>query len=100
MSTTLNNSRVWLVTGCSSGFGLELVHSILARGDKVIATARSVDKLSALSKAGAATLQLDVTSSLADLQATAEKAIAVYGKVDILVNNAAFVLQGAIEECR
>lgn len=96
--SAISEPRVWLITGCSSGFGFELVYAALARGEKVIATARSVEKIKALKAAGAAVLSLDVTSTLADLQSTAEKAIALYGKVDVLVNNAAFVLQGAIEE--
>lgn len=97
MSST-SESRVWLITGCSSGFGFELVRAALARGEKVIATARSIDKIDELKAAGAAVLNLDVTSPLSDLKSVAEKAIALYGKVDVLVNNAAFVLQGAIEE--
>ena len=44
---------VWLVTGCSSGLGLEFVHSILARGDLVIATARTLSSIEQLSKLGA-----------------------------------------------
>lgn len=52
---------VWLVTGCSSGIGAQLVHAILARGDKVIATARNVDKVRHLEAAGATVLRLDVT---------------------------------------
>ncbi|KAL7931888.1 hypothetical protein V8C35DRAFT_329264 [Trichoderma chlorosporum] len=52
---------VWLVTGCSSGFGRDFVKDILSRGDKVIATARRLESLEDLKKTGAAVLQLDVT---------------------------------------
>lgn len=52
---------VWLVTGTSSGFGTQFVHGILARGDRVIATARAVDKIAHLRDAGADTLRLDLT---------------------------------------
>ncbi len=96
--SSATESRVWLITGCSSGFGFELVRAALARGEKVIATARSIDKIEELKAAGAATLSLDVTSPLSELKAVAERAIAIYGKVDVLINNAAFILQGAIEE--
>ena len=54
---------VWLITGTSSGLGAQFVHTILARGDKVIATARSVDKIRHLESAGASVLQLDLDDS-------------------------------------
>jgi NAD(P)-dependent dehydrogenase (short-subunit alcohol dehydrogenase family) len=94
---TISGEKVWLITGCSTGFGKEIALAALKRGDKVIATARSADKLGALVEAGAHALQLDVTSPLAELEALANKAIGVYGRVDVLVNNAAYVLQGAVE---
>lgn len=92
--------RVWLITGCSSGFGREIVPEILSRGDKVIAAARIEDKIKDLGSLGAATLQLDVTSSLEELKAVAKKAIQIYGKIDVLINNAGYVSTGAIEEVR
>ena len=59
---------VWLVTGCSSGLGEGLVHAILARGDRVIATGRSAaQKLSHLKDAGAEILDIDVTSPQGEL---------------------------------
>jgi NADP-dependent 3-hydroxy acid dehydrogenase YdfG len=89
---------VWLITGCSSGFGEQFVHSILARGDKVIATARRPEKLRALADAGAATLQLDITDSQQSIRDTIAKAISVYGKIDVLVNNAAYIAIGTWED--
>jgi NADP-dependent 3-hydroxy acid dehydrogenase YdfG len=91
---------VWLVTGCSAGFGHELVLQILKKGDNVIATARNASKLDALRAAGAAALALDVTADLDTLKQIAEKANGIYGRIDILVNNAGFVLDGAVEETR
>ncbi|KAI9050399.1 hypothetical protein LZ554_005564 [Drepanopeziza brunnea f. sp. 'monogermtubi'] len=73
---------VYLVTGCSSGFGTLFVHDILARGDKYT---------------GAAILELDVTSPQEDIDAVVEKAIAVYGHVDVLINNAGYVHIGFCE---
>ncbi|PGH36665.1 hypothetical protein GX50_00527 [[Emmonsia] crescens] len=90
--------RVWLITGCTSGFGLELCIQALNRGDKVIATARDVSKLTALKDAGAATLGLDVTSGLPTLKQVAKAAHATYGRIDILINNAGYGTVGAIEE--
>jgi NAD(P)-dependent dehydrogenase (short-subunit alcohol dehydrogenase family) len=89
---------VWLVTGCSSGFGWAFVKQILHRGDLVIATARRVDSLQPLKDAGAAVLQLDVTSTQATLNAIITDAIAVYGHIDVLVNNAGYIAAGAWED--
>jgi NAD(P)-dependent dehydrogenase (short-subunit alcohol dehydrogenase family) len=90
--------RVWLITGTTSGFGAAFVHSLLARGDKVIATARNLSKISNLKQAGASTLQLDVTSSPAELEKTAKQAIAIHGKIDVLVNNAGYCHFGTLED--
>ena len=60
----------WLVTGCSSGFGEQFVRSILLRGDRVIATARKLEKITQLEDAGAAVLQLDVTDDQQSIQRT------------------------------
>ena len=89
---------VWLVTGCSSGFGEQFVHSILQRGDKVIATGRNIEKLKHLEKVGAAILQLDITDTQQNIKETVAKALLVYGQIDVLVNNAAYVLSGTWED--
>ncbi|RLN95060.1 hypothetical protein BBJ28_00008968 [Nothophytophthora sp. Chile5] len=92
-------SKVWLVTACSSGFGREIVLAALASGDHVIATARDASKLDDLVCQGARALDLDVTASDAELSQVVALALGFYGRIDILVNNAAFLLGGAIEEC-
>ena len=76
--------------------------ALLERGDKVISTtrARSFPKLAELKQKGAATLELDVTAPLSELHAVAAKAIAIYGHIDVLVNNAGYVISGALEENR
>lgn len=89
---------VWLVTGCSSGFGRAFVDEILGRGDKVIATARRTESLEDLKKTGAAVLQLDVTWDQRRINEAMSEAIGVYGHIDVLVNNAAYVLGGAWED--
>ncbi|KAH8886425.1 NAD(P)-binding protein, partial [Thozetella sp. PMI_491] len=89
---------VWLVTGCSSGFGEILVQHILARGDYAIATARRLESIKHLEEAGAKILQLDVTADQSALDGVATEAISLYGKIDVLVNNAGYVLAGAWED--
>ncbi|RDW62120.1 hypothetical protein BP6252_11553 [Coleophoma cylindrospora] len=82
---------VWLVTGCSSGLGEELVYAILARGDRVIATGRNaVIRLSHLKDSGATILDIDVTAPQAALNIKIEEALAVYGGIDVLVPNAGY----------
>jgi NAD(P)-dependent dehydrogenase (short-subunit alcohol dehydrogenase family) len=93
-------AQVWLITGCSSGFGSEFVTQALSRGDKVIATARTISKITHLQDAGAATMQLDVTATQEELDQKASDAIAIYGKVDILVNNAAYTQFGTLEDMK
>ena len=73
-----------------SGIGRELTLAALERGDKVIATGRqrSIHQLEDLKKAGADVLELDVTSPPSELAKCAERALAIHGRVDVLVNNA------------
>ncbi|KAA1474651.1 NAD(P)-binding protein [Dentipellis sp. KUC8613] len=96
----MSKQLVWLITGTSSGIGRDLALAALNRGDKVIATARSrsLGRLDALKEKGAATLELDVTAPLETLRETARKAIAIYGHVDVVVNNAGYIEVGALEE--
>ncbi|EPQ58827.1 NAD P-binding protein [Gloeophyllum trabeum ATCC 11539] len=81
---------VWLITGTSSGIGRELAIAALARGDQVIATARarSMGALTHLKEKGAALLELDVTGPLDLLERIAAAAVKIYGRIDVLVNNA------------
>lgn len=91
---------VWLITGCSpGGFGEYFVRSILARGDKVIATARNADKLQLLKqKNDVEILQLDITDTQDNVNAIVQRAISIYGHIDVLVNNAAFIQVGTLED--
>ncbi|KIP06171.1 hypothetical protein PHLGIDRAFT_36076 [Phlebiopsis gigantea 11061_1 CR5-6] len=96
--------RVWFITGTSSGFGKELVTSALARGDRVIATARSLEKikhfnsLPEASPSRLALLRLDVADSPENIQRTVERAIAIWGRIDVVVNNAGLGMKSVLEE--
>ena len=81
-------SKVWFITGCSSGFGQALTLEALGRGDKVVATARNMDKIKGLKDAGADTISVDVTAPLPDLRKKAEEAYNLHGRIDYLINNA------------
>ncbi|KAJ4298819.1 hypothetical protein N0V90_004061 [Kalmusia sp. IMI 367209] len=90
---------IWPVTGCSSGFGEVFVRIVLARGDRATATARGdVARLALLENAGAAVLSLDATASQYDINAKVEEAIAIYGRIDVIINNAGYIEAGIAEE--
>ncbi|KAK3387886.1 hypothetical protein B0H63DRAFT_542363 [Podospora didyma] len=95
-------SLVWLITGCTSGSGLALVHAIAARGDKVIATGRdATSRLAGLAvekKDSIAVLDLDVTAPLAEIQSVIAHAVTIFGGLDVLVNNAGVMRMAGIEE--
>ncbi|MEV0068117.1 MULTISPECIES: oxidoreductase [unclassified Amycolatopsis] len=92
--------RVWLISGCSSGFGRELVRAALAAGDRVMATARRPETLADLAEVGGdrvSTAAMDVTDP-ASIRAAVDATLAVFGRIDVLVNNAGVSVIGAVEE--
>ncbi|KAL4252402.1 short-chain dehydrogenases/reductases (SDR) family protein [Abortiporus biennis] len=83
------SERVWVVTGVSSGLGLAIAAEVARRGDKVIGTVRSLSKFpDSLREAGVVPLTIDFASSDAHIVEVARTALAVYGWVDVLINNA------------
>ncbi|KAI8714014.1 hypothetical protein NCS52_01120600 [Fusarium sp. LHS14.1] len=99
MCKTSKEPQVWLVTGCSSGLGRSLVTAVLARGDKIIATARQVSTLKELENVdNARVLSLDVTADQTELSKKVEEAQSFFGRIDVLVNNAGCVISGVWEE--
>ncbi|KAF6832468.1 retinol dehydrogenase 8 [Colletotrichum plurivorum] len=92
------DSPVWFITGASSGFGFEIAKEALARGHRVIATARNPSKISALAASGADLLPLDVTSDESIVTEVVNKAFALHGKVTHVINSAGYALEGTVEE--
>ncbi|KAJ5683442.1 Glucose/ribitol dehydrogenase [Penicillium macrosclerotiorum] len=91
--------KVWLITGCSSGFGKVFIPSITARGDRVVATARDIRSLDEFaSHENIRLLELDVTQPRKALKEAVKQAISFFGHIDVLVNNAGYVLSGVWEE--
>lgn len=90
--------RVWLITGCSSGFGRSLAEAALARGDSVVATARRVEQLGELAGSDRVfRVALDVTDA-DQRRAAVQATVSRFGRVDVLVNNAGRTQVGAVEE--
>jgi NAD(P)-dependent dehydrogenase (short-subunit alcohol dehydrogenase family) len=91
---------VWLVTGCSTGFGRHLARVLVDRGYRVAATARDPEKLADIVHANAETalaLKLDVTKP-ADVQSAIAETRRAFGRIDVLVNNAGYGYLAAVEE--
>jgi NAD(P)-dependent dehydrogenase (short-subunit alcohol dehydrogenase family) len=94
------NSRIWFITGCSSGFGRAVAGAALARGDRVIGTLREPGQCAEferLAPGRAFAEQLDVRDA-ARIDLVASSAIARFGRIDVLFNNAGYGLLGAVEE--
>jgi NAD(P)-dependent dehydrogenase (short-subunit alcohol dehydrogenase family) len=90
-------SKVWFITGASSGFGRALADELLARGERVVATARNSNAMNELAARGALTLRLDVTNT-SEVSAAIAHAVDRFGDIDVLVNNAGYSIVGALEE--
>jgi NAD(P)-dependent dehydrogenase (short-subunit alcohol dehydrogenase family) len=93
------SKRVWLITGAGRGMGADFAKAALAAGHAVVATGRNSDAVSrALGKSNdLLSVTLDVTN-LADAEAAARAAVDRFGRIDVLVNNAASFYAGYFEE--
>lgn len=91
--------KVWFITGASRGFGALITEKVLAQGDAVVATSRSIKVITDRfgSPKNLLALPLDVTREDQAI-AAAKAAIEHFGKIDVLLNNAGFGLLGAVEE--
>ena len=99
MTTHDSDQQVWFITGSSRGFGRALVESALEAGHRVVATARTPEQLAEfVERYGdrVATVALDVTDASAARAAVAE-AVAHFGRIDVVVNNAGYANVAPIE---
>ncbi|MBC8989113.1 SDR family NAD(P)-dependent oxidoreductase [Micromonospora chalcea] len=98
--TTTAETRTWIITGASSGLGLGLAEAALQAGEHVIGTARRADRFDGL-KARYGDGLLAVAHDVRDTAGAAgvvQRALEVFGRVDVLVNNAGAGQVGAAEE--
>jgi len=97
-TTAKNEKPVWLITGCSTGFGHALATLTLARGFRTVVTARKPEQVEGLATKGEAlVLKLDVTDQ-GQIDAALKAAEDKFGGIDVLVNNAGIGYFAAIEE--
>lgn len=102
----MSTPRTWLITGTSSGFGLELAKVVASKGDRVIATSRSLEptsgtgsKVDVLANTpGVERAQLDHNQSLDQVKAAVALIVERYGVPDVVFNNAAYIQRGFLEE--
>ncbi|MFH8738407.1 oxidoreductase [Streptomyces sp. NPDC017964] len=93
-------TKVWFITGTSTGLGRSLAQEVIADGDRLIATARdprTLDDLVALAPDRVRALPLDVTDPTT-VRLAVDSALKEFGRIDVLVNNAGYALRGALEE--
>lgn len=95
-----DNTRVWFITGSSTGFGRSLTEAVLKHGDRVVATARKPEQLGDLVDQypeTAKAIRLDVTNPN-EVRDAINSALDTFGRIDVVVNNAGYGALGAIEE--
>jgi NAD(P)-dependent dehydrogenase (short-subunit alcohol dehydrogenase family) len=93
------NKKVWLITGAGRGMGTDIAKAAIAAGHAVVATGRNADAVSqALGQSNELlTVALDVTRR-GDAEAAVRLAVERFGRIDVLVNNAASFYAGYFEE--
>jgi NAD(P)-dependent dehydrogenase (short-subunit alcohol dehydrogenase family) len=96
----MTTARVWFITGASRGLGRSFAEAALAAGERVVAAARDVGPLDDLAGAhpeSLVRLTLDV-SDRAAVRSVVDRAVAAFGRLDVVVNNAGAMLLGMVEE--
>ena len=94
------SNKTWFITGASSGFGRAFAEHAVGRGHNVVASARNVDKLQglvALAPDRVLAVRLDV-SRTQEIEPAIDAAVARFGRIDVLINNAGYGVLGALEE--
>jgi NAD(P)-dependent dehydrogenase (short-subunit alcohol dehydrogenase family) len=94
-------SKVWFITGAGSGIGTGIAKAALRSGDRVVSTGRNLEKVRNafpdIARENIAFVQLDVVNE-SQAKAAVDEAIARFGRIDVLVNNAGYSLLGNFEQ--
>jgi NAD(P)-dependent dehydrogenase (short-subunit alcohol dehydrogenase family) len=95
----MSDKKVWFITGAGRGMGADIARAVLAAGHVVVATGRDTDRVTAAlgNSNDLLAVKLDVTSR-ADAEAATRAAVDRFGRIDMLVNNAASFYAGYFEE--
>ena len=95
----MTDNKIWLVTGAARGMGVDIATAALAAGHAVVATARNPDAVTAAlgDHDNLLAVQLDITDP-ASVDAAINAAVARFGRIDVLVNNAGNFYAGYFEE--
>src|SRR5437763_4838602 len=95
----MTEKKVWFITGAGRGMGVEIAKAALAAGHAVVATGRNTDAVAqAVGEADdLLVVRLDITSR-ADAETAVQAAVARFGRIDVLVNNAGTFIAGYFEE--
>lgn len=92
--------KVWLISGCSTGFGREIAEAALRAGYKVVVTARQLASINDFAErygSQVLALSMDITDAV-QIDTAVDVALAHFGRIDVLVNNAGYGYVAAVEE--
>ncbi len=96
----MNQPKIWLITGVSSGLGQALAQSVMAAGGFVVGTQRDAAAIAAFNQqhtGNGVSLALDLTNEV-QIEQMVQDVIGRFGRIDVLVNNAGMGFVGAVEE--